>query len=663
MKSTVLPPLLKTKRYWSWLTFFAAATALFFISNQAIAGSWNNNQTVGGFNKVNIYTPDSQSSIGNGKALLIVLHGCTQSIDAYATANLEVAAENHGMVIAVPDAMNKAGFGCWSYWQGTRSRTAGDYANLINLANALSSNSQYQIDADQVYIAGLSSGAAFANTTACIAPDVFAGMGISAGPSIGTSSSGALGPCESADVRSRCLSYAGSYANHFDTQIASIAHGDADTTVNSCYNDQNSNGMAGVYDVSQLAGSQTVSEGNKTAQETLWESGRVSKLWLNGADHAWSGGAGASGSYITSASINYADYLGKYFAQYNNRVDRNAGPILSNILATANSSDITVTGNAIDTEGSVALVNVSFAQQVDGAQGVSDGQSGNVDSAENFAITSSNLPDGLYYISVTATDNEGKDSESSTVSVYLGPPPPDTAPSLSNINASVNQQCATITGTVADVNQNLSSVTVSFSANGSSIATINAAIEQAQFSAQQCGLPGGANTATVTASDTTNLSTSSSINFTVDAGQTANLDAHIAAGRLSYVEYSTCYLEYGTAEFKLTESQVSADQCVWQDDDASCKGPAVTCSTSNGGSDGGSGDGGNSGNGDNNGACEEFTTFNYYHKTAGRAYSTGNPLAPDYFAEGSNTPLAGSTWGQSTLYSTDTSNWENGSCP
>ena len=175
----------------------------------AQAGSWQDNQSLGGFNNVHLYTPDTDSPVGTGKALLIVLHGCTQSINAYKTANLETAAEEFGMVVAVPDAMNKAGFSCWSYWQGTKSRSAGDYKNLIDLANELSSDSGRGIDPNQVYIAGLSSGASFANTTACLAPDVFAGVGVSAGPSVGTSSSGAIGPCEQADVESRCRNLGG----------------------------------------------------------------------------------------------------------------------------------------------------------------------------------------------------------------------------------------------------------------------------------------------------------------------------------------------------------------------------------------------------------------------------------------------------------------------
>ncbi|WKD48275.1 extracellular catalytic domain type 1 short-chain-length polyhydroxyalkanoate depolymerase [Microbulbifer spongiae] len=300
-----------------------------FGSNPVMAGSWQQNVAIGGFERVHVFIPDSSSVIGNGKALLILLHGCSQSIDAFLTAKLEETAENHGMAIAVPDAANKAGFGCWSYWQGPRTRSHGDYANLISLATALSGEAAHNIDPSQVYIAGLSSGAVFANTAACIAPDIFAGFGASAGPSIGTSASGAIGNCERADVASRCRNYAGNYASHLDTQIASIGHGAEDTVVNACYNTQNANGMAKVYGVKQLRGSNLLSDApGHTADEHVWQDGRVSMLWFHGLGHTWSGGVDASGAHVDSVSIDYANYLGDFFQRNNKRAKRtNAGHI------------------------------------------------------------------------------------------------------------------------------------------------------------------------------------------------------------------------------------------------------------------------------------------------------------------------------------------------
>ena len=624
--------------------YAAAALALASSCFSALAGSWQQNVATGGFNKVHIYTPDSVSAIGQGRGLLLVLHGCTQAVDAYLTANLAQAAEQYGLVIAVPDAMNKAGFSCWSYWQGTKARSAGDYKNLISLATTLTANSSYQIDPNQVYIAGLSSGAAFANTTACLAPDIFAGMGVSAGPSIGTSSNGALGPCESADVASRCAQYAGSYASHFSSQIASIAQGRSDTTVNLCYNEQNATGMADLYDVARLSGENLISEGaGRTADESLWQDGRVSMLWLNNVNHAWSGGQGASGAYISGSGINYASYLGQYFRDNNQRVNRNSAPELTNIIVDQNNSAINVSGNVSDADGDSITVSASFTDSLNQTQDVAAVPDAN----GNFAISSPQLPDDWYQLTVRATDSAGLSSAPYQTSVLLGPPPPASAPELTNLNVTTDGQCATVTGRVFDLNRDLAGVSADFS-NGRVYATITGA----QFSVRGCNLPGGVNTVLVTATDNEGLYTTEQVSFDIDAGQNATLDQHISAGRLDYTNYANCYLEYSTASFILREQLVSGSQCRWQDEDGSCFGPTQSCS--------------NNGGGDSEpqpADCAQFSTNNYSHKLAGRAYSTGNPYAPDYFASGSNAALAGSTWGINTLHSSNSDYWQVGNCP
>ena len=90
-------------------------------------------------------------------------------------------------------------------------------------------------------------------------------------------------------------------------------------------------------------------------------------------------------------------------------------------------------------------------------------------------------------------------------------------------------------------------------------------------------------------------------------------------------------------------------------------GPLQACSGS-GGDDGGD-DGGDPPTDPDDG-CQAETTYNYYHKTAGRAYSTGNYYTPDYFAQGSDQPMAGSTWGTTELHSTDGDTvWQVGAAP
>ncbi len=687
---------MKDSKQWSRLYGLAASAALAAtIAVPAAAGSWQQNVSIGGFNSVHIYTPDTTSPVGNGKALMLVLHGCVQPINNYLTANLEDAAESAGMVIAVPDAMNKAGYSCWSYWQGTVGRNSGDYKNLISLANTMSGDASRGIDPDQVYIAGLSSGAAFAAQTGCLAPDVFAGVAPSAGPTIGTSSNGALNSCEvvsESTFKSRCEGYAGSNKSYFSTQIAVVAHGTADPTVDLCYNEQNAKGFAKVYGVSKLPGTTTISEGvGHTADETLYTDNQVSMLWLNGLAHSWSGNTGATGDYIGSESINFGTYLGAYFAENNMRVDRNDAPVLSAVNVADSSGHLAISGTATDADGSVSGVTISIYNMDTGSAVLAETINTTVNGSGAFSVTSGSLADALYSVDVVATDDLGKDSDVTSVTERVGPEPPPTAPVLSNISAMVNAQCATVSGTVVDANQNLSSVTVAFS-NG----TVTAVVSGNGYSAEQCNLAGGANSATVTATDSGNLSSSASVSFDIDAGSTGDYNFHINAGHITWGNgYSACYLEFGTAAFTMRETSAGNSQCEWVADGApACNGPAQACSTG-GGTGGGSdvdsdgvddsvdncpndananqadndGDGiGNvcddTPNGTPSGTCEEVSAYNYYHKTGGRAYSTGNVMAPDYFANGSDDAMTGSTWGLTTLNTTDGGTvWHVGSCP
>lgn len=61
--------------------------------------------------------------------------------------------------------------------------------------------------------------------------------------------------------------------------------------------------------------------------------------------------------------------------------------------------------------------------------------------------------------------------------------------------------------------------------------------------------------------------------------------------------------------------------------------------------------------------CIQVTTFNYYHKTGGRATSSGNIWTPNYVANGSGDAMSGSTWGYNTLHRYYTNYWQIGGCP
>lgn len=647
------------------------------------AGSWSAEQSIAGMD-VHIYTPDSVSSIGDGRAALIALHGCAQTGDDMQTgANLEEVAEQYGMVIAAPTAPGGGVgiYGCWDYYDTAHTRNNKHNDNLIALGQHLANRAD--VDPNQVYLAGLSSGATQSQVTGCLAPEVFAGIGSTGGPTMTTAESQAFVFGGSASTAAQyCNSWAGSNGSFLASQIWNIAHGDADGLVPYAYAEQNMQALGIVKGVSKNSGSNSFLG---ATEETWGNDGTLTKLTYSGMDHRWAaGGDTGGGTYIdhSTSRINWGLYLGELFKNNNTRVDTNEGPVVSNLQLSYSGSQILISANIVDAEGSVSSATATIKNAITGNQvgSVSLSSSG----GGQYDGVSGSLADDLYEVTVVATDNESKDGDPVSGTVRVGPPPANAAPILSNIAINQSGQCATVTGNVVDVNQNLDSVVVSFE-NGD----VEAEVNGTEYSAEKCELPGGQNLATVTATDTTNLSSSDEIVFEVDAGVTGDYNLHINEGHITWGDgYSACYLAFGTDAFTMREEDRGNGQCEWvADGDASCNGPVQQCSSTGGNdadSDGIPDDSDNCPNDANadqtdsdgdgigdacdtpvgGGDCEEVYAMNYNHKTAGRAYSSGSYWSPNYFAVGSNDAMSGSTYGYTTLYSTDDGNvWQVGTCP
>jgi poly(3-hydroxybutyrate) depolymerase len=174
-----------------------------------------------------IYTPST--ALPDGKhPLLIVLHGCAQThSEIKEFGNLVPTAEANGIVVAVPSVGSEF-FGtplqrCWDY--NGASDTRGHIAELVKLAVALRERSDLNVDQNHVYIVGLSSGAAMALAVGCKAPDVFAGVGAIAGPSVGSSQNSALVEASGIPMNNvsnaiaKCKALAANKESHFATQI------------------------------------------------------------------------------------------------------------------------------------------------------------------------------------------------------------------------------------------------------------------------------------------------------------------------------------------------------------------------------------------------------------------------------------------------------------
>ncbi len=464
------------------------------ICGSANAAQWKT-ESLGGFTSVNTYVPETTSPIGNGRSLLIVLHGCFQPISNFKTANLDKAADEYGMIVAVPDAVYKEGFQCWGYWTGTISRESKDYKNVINLAKNLLENSTYDIDPNQVYISGISSGGAFAMTVGCLAPDIFAGMGLDAAPSAGTSSNGALNNKEGSPelTASRCEGYAGAYANHFNTQITSTAYGTKDggfAGVNIGYGLQNAEAMAIIYDVSQTDEENEI-QGFSDVIEKLWTDGRVSMVEFGEVAHAWPGGSGASGSYIDGSSANYGLYLGKFFSENNKRVTQeepNTKPELYGLNISSTEDIIYVKGNAEDkdTDGTIATISI----QVTGPDNRNKTINGIDLAYYNFDVNFEGLANGTYSVTVTAIDDKDTEYSVTTDDVIIDfeEEEDNILPTIDTFDATTNdaRTCLIVDGTASDADGTVETVTIAISGEGEYAAQVEVFGDGYKFHLDKC---------------------------------------------------------------------------------------------------------------------------------------------------------------------------------
>ncbi|MDC0672494.1 extracellular catalytic domain type 1 short-chain-length polyhydroxyalkanoate depolymerase [Nannocystis radixulma] len=302
-------------------------------SPAAADGVWST-RTVAGMTTY-VYTPATAGVVGEGRSALIALHGCSQSASVFRDlGNWAAAAEAYGMVVAVPSAPNGGVLlGCWDYFGGNHSRTQGHAGALLQLAANLNADAALDIDPAQVYVAGLSSGGGMAMVMGCLAPDVFAGVGIDAGPTVGTTSSqiGSVSTSQQA-AKSLCTSLAGSNSGAFATQLTSVLAGTSDYVVAQGYADLNAAVMAQLYGAAAAGGFSVADlEGYQPAGTgLLWADAggpRVSQIRATGLAHAWpaGSGSGADKSYVSPKHVNYAWYLADFFSTNNRRLCPDCG--------------------------------------------------------------------------------------------------------------------------------------------------------------------------------------------------------------------------------------------------------------------------------------------------------------------------------------------------
>lgn len=133
------------------------------------------------------YVPDT---LPNNPALVVVLHGCTQTAAAYdAGSGWSMLADRHGFVVLYPEQQraNNPGL-CFNWYapEDTR-RDRGEAASIRAAIAAILRD--HNIDRTRVFVTGLSAGGAMTSAMLATYPEVFAGGAILAGLPFGSAAS------------------------------------------------------------------------------------------------------------------------------------------------------------------------------------------------------------------------------------------------------------------------------------------------------------------------------------------------------------------------------------------------------------------------------------------------------------------------------------------
>jgi poly(3-hydroxybutyrate) depolymerase len=307
---------------------------------QAGPGAWSANQTWatdtvnGGALTGYYYWPATQPVLAGKRALVLVLHGCGQTalgdvIDSPTDGgfNWKQVADQYGAVILAPNATGNVYLDhCWDWASTNHNRTLGHDGILLDLVNRFLMNTQYAIDPNQVYVAGFSSGGSEAMVLACLAPDVFAGVGISAGPPPGVKVT-QIGKVPrgftAATAGANCLNLAASYAPSLATQIAGVIWGSSDKTVDTAYGPLDAGAMRYAYGGSYTQGAAISVPGGGTNIFYTDSNGKVrtSEIAVTGMGHAWPAGSGGqNGNYVDARHVNYPAFAIDYWFRNNPRV-------------------------------------------------------------------------------------------------------------------------------------------------------------------------------------------------------------------------------------------------------------------------------------------------------------------------------------------------------
>ena len=254
---------------------------------------------------------------GRALPLVVMLHGCTQNPDDFAAGTrMNALAQEQGLYVLYPaQAPRSNAHKCWNWFRaGDQRRGQGEPALLAGMTRHVMAT--HRIDADRVWVAGLSAGGAMAAILAREYPDLFAAAGVHSG----------LPPGAAHDVVSAFSAMkSGSRVAPATSTAAGapliVFHGDADSTVHALNGSLLIDAVLGSVPAQATREMCPADATGRSFTRTVYAPvdadgpSRAEHWVVHGAGHAWVGGD-AAGSYTDGAGPDASREMLRFFAEH-----------------------------------------------------------------------------------------------------------------------------------------------------------------------------------------------------------------------------------------------------------------------------------------------------------------------------------------------------------
>ncbi|MDM0044166.1 PHB depolymerase family esterase [Variovorax dokdonensis] len=246
--------------------------------------------------------------------LVVMLHGCTQNPDDFAAGTaMNDAALAQGFYVLYPAQSRKANpQGCWNWFKHTHQQRDRGEPGLI-AAMTREVMARHRVDADRVYVAGLSAGGAMAAIVGELYPELFAAVGVHSG----------LAANAAADLPSALAAMKGATASPKPAAGGGsgvptiVFHGDADSTVHARNGASVVFSATGQVEPSETEHVQGAGRRHATRHLHCHADGRVlAEHWVvHGGSHAWFGGS-PQGSYTDASGPDATEEMLRFFFEH-----------------------------------------------------------------------------------------------------------------------------------------------------------------------------------------------------------------------------------------------------------------------------------------------------------------------------------------------------------